>query len=115
MKRKQSNYARYRELCDEDVKQDKEVSDCKFGPEYLIMSRTSFKRKGMEYAGYLTYNTETDKFELFLRREEYLIQKTSLIEGNFWRVMDDPELIICITRRVIEGRKNETDKNKSHD
>lgn len=105
MKRKTSNYRRYLELCDEGVKQCKFKEDTQFGPEYLILDRASITYKGQEYKGYLTYNTETDKFELFLMFQRFRVHKESLVEGNFSLVIQHPELIVAIVDMVLEKER----------
>lgn len=107
MKRKTSNYRRYIELCDEDVKQSKFKEDTQFGPEYLILDRAIITYKGQDYKGYLTYNTETDKFELFLMFQEFRVHKESLVEGNFSLVIQHPELIVAIVNMVLEKERRE--------
>ena len=107
MKRKESNYRRYVLLCDEDLKTSPDKHSTQFGPQYLIHRRLKLRYNNEEYNAYLTYNTETDRFELFILYREYRLHKTSVVEGNFDIIMDHPAVVIGIAQDVLGGKENE--------
>jgi hypothetical protein len=57
--------------------------------------------KHEEYNAYITLNTETDLYELFILYNEVRMHKTSVVEGNFDRVLDYPELVIALALDVM--------------
>lgn len=110
MKQKESNYRRYITLCDEKLKQTKHNDSNKFGDEYITVRHLKLMYKHEEYNAYITYNTLTDRYELFLIYDIFEMHKSSLIEGNFDVILDHPPLVIAICQEVMELARNHSYK-----
>ena len=100
---KQSNYRRYITLCDEDLKQKTylETSDNQFGEHYIGLRHLGIEYNGQDFHAYLTINTQSDTFELFILFAGYKLHRTSQAEGNLERWLDNPEFIVSIACDVM--------------
>jgi hypothetical protein len=101
VKQKETNWRRYCNLCQEPVKQTKHHDGTPFGDQYIVLRHEKIRHRGQDYSGYITLNTFTDGFELFIETDGFRMRKRSKVEGNFDIILNHPELIVAIAKEVI--------------
>lgn len=81
-----------------------ETSDNQFGEQYIGLRHLGLRYNGESFHAYLTINTDTDSYELFILFAGYKLQRTSKAEGNLERWLDNPEFIVSVAMDVIKRR-----------